>query len=111
MSLLFDANLSPILVKRLADVFPGSVHVFDIGDIASDDRKIWEFARVGGITIASQDIDFLDMSLLRGSPPKLILLRIGNSSTTEIEQVLRSRLPDISRFEADPFEACLIVQR
>ncbi|MFA6289264.1 MAG: DUF5615 family PIN-like protein [Opitutaceae bacterium] len=31
MRLLFDENLSPSLVTRLASVFPGSVHVRDTG--------------------------------------------------------------------------------
>jgi hypothetical protein len=30
VGLLFDANLSPKLVKQLADLFPGSVHLFDL---------------------------------------------------------------------------------
>jgi len=40
MKLLFDANLSPVLPKRLADVFPQSRQVFDCGDIAKDDSRI-----------------------------------------------------------------------
>lgn len=39
MKLLFDQNLSPKLVKRLADVFPSSSHVQSLGlDGASDDQ-------------------------------------------------------------------------
>ncbi|MGH9583149.1 MAG: DUF5615 family PIN-like protein, partial [Bryobacteraceae bacterium] len=30
MKLLFDANLSPRLVKQLEGLFPGSVHLFDL---------------------------------------------------------------------------------
>ena len=78
MRLLFDANLSPGLVARLADIAPGSAHVFDAGNIAEDDIRIWELARAGGFVIVSQDTDFLDLSLLRGAPPKLILIRLGN---------------------------------
>ena len=38
MKLFFDQNLSLRLVVRLADVFPGSQHVFHLGlDHASDD--------------------------------------------------------------------------
>ncbi len=37
MKLLFDENMSPRLVAGLADVFPGSVHVRDVGlDRATD---------------------------------------------------------------------------
>jgi len=31
VKLLFDQNLSPALVGRLGDLFPGSVHVWTIG--------------------------------------------------------------------------------
>jgi len=38
MKLLFDQNLPPKLVNRLADLFPGSSHVQSIRlDCASDD--------------------------------------------------------------------------
>jgi len=39
MKLLFDQNLSPTLVMRLADLFPDASHVQAIDlDCASDDR-------------------------------------------------------------------------
>ena len=39
MKLLFDQNLSPKLVSRLADLFPDSVHVQSAGfDCSSDDQ-------------------------------------------------------------------------
>ena len=109
MKLLFDANLSPTLVRRLADIVPGSAHVFDIGNIASDDLKIWDFARGSGYAIASKDTDFLDLSLLRGAPPKVILLRTGNVVTSVIEKLIRTRFAEISRFATDPNEAFLII--
>ena len=42
MKLLFDQNLSPKLVTRLADLFPGSLHVQSAGLDQADDEKIWE---------------------------------------------------------------------
>jgi predicted nuclease of predicted toxin-antitoxin system len=36
-TLLFDQNLSPRLVNRLADLFPGALHVAQVGlDRATD---------------------------------------------------------------------------
>jgi predicted nuclease of predicted toxin-antitoxin system len=43
MKLLFDQNLSPTLVQRLADLFPGSIHTEQAGLARSDDVSIWEF--------------------------------------------------------------------
>ena len=66
MRLLFDANLSPKLVGRLRDLFPGSAHVFDTGLARSTpDDKIWEYASAEGFTIITADSDFLDLAELQ----------------------------------------------
>jgi predicted nuclease of predicted toxin-antitoxin system len=44
MKLLFDQNLSPKLVSRLADLFPGSSHVQSEGLDSANDDQIWEHA-------------------------------------------------------------------
>ena len=51
MKLLFDQNLSPKLVNRLADLFPGSSYVQSVGlDCAADDH-VWEHARLNGFAM------------------------------------------------------------
>ena len=80
MKLLFDQNLSPKLVRRLADLFPGSSHVQAVGlDCASDDQ-VWEHARRNGFAIVTKDGDFNNLSVMRGSPPKVVWLQLGNCS-------------------------------
>jgi predicted nuclease of predicted toxin-antitoxin system len=44
MKLLFDQNLSPKLPVRLADLFPGSSHVEQLGMGQADDAVLWQFA-------------------------------------------------------------------
>ncbi len=44
MKLLFDQNLAPALVSRLADVFPESLHVRDAGLEHAPDEQVWQFA-------------------------------------------------------------------
>jgi predicted nuclease of predicted toxin-antitoxin system len=39
--------------------------------------------------------------VLRGAPPKVIWLRIGNCTTDEVAQLLRQHLGDIRRFAED----------
>jgi predicted nuclease of predicted toxin-antitoxin system len=57
VKLLFDQNLSPKLVNRLADLFPDSAHVESVGlDCASDDQ-VWEYARLNGFPIVTKDAD------------------------------------------------------
>ncbi|MBA2527167.1 MAG: DUF5615 family PIN-like protein [Pyrinomonadaceae bacterium] len=48
MKLLFDHNLSPRLVKSLADIYPDSNHVYPLGLDQSHDKEIWEYARQEG---------------------------------------------------------------
>jgi predicted nuclease of predicted toxin-antitoxin system len=86
LKLLFDANLSPKLVSRLAGLFPDSVHVFDTGlaHFTSDDA-IWEYARSNGFVIVTADSDFLDLVELRGTPPKIVRLENCNYRTTRVE--------------------------
>jgi predicted nuclease of predicted toxin-antitoxin system len=48
--------------------------------------EIWNFARRNNLCIVTFDADFIDLSTLKGSPPKIIWLRFGNTSTTGIAQ-------------------------
>lgn len=89
MKRLFDQNLSHLLVKRLADLFPASSLVRLLGLDQADDGQIWNYAREHGFTVVSRDADFAERSRLYGSPPKLIWLRCGNATTPEVETRLR----------------------
>jgi predicted nuclease of predicted toxin-antitoxin system len=90
LKLLFDANLSPKLVNRLAELFPDSVHVFDT-DLArfTSDEVIWEYAAAKGFTIVTADSDFLDLARSRGVPPKVVRLENCNYRTSQVEELLR----------------------
>ena len=64
VKLLFDANLSPRLVTRLADLFPDSISTGL--DRFTTDETIWNYARLNGLTIVTADADFLRLSIDRG---------------------------------------------
>lgn len=101
MKLFFDQNLSPKLSQRLRDVFPGSEHVQSASlDRASDDQ-VWEHARLNGFAIVTKDEDYDNMAALRGSPPKIIWLQMGNYTTDDVVSALRDRLVDLEAFERD----------
>jgi predicted nuclease of predicted toxin-antitoxin system len=59
--LLLDQNLSPRLVDRLADIYPGSVHVSTVGLAEASDRVVWDFARQNEYMIATKDADFSEL--------------------------------------------------
>ena len=109
MKLLFDQNLSPKLVDLFADLFPGSIHVQSEGlDCASDDQ-VWEYAVQNGFAIVTKDEDYNDLSVVRGSPPKVLWLRLGNCTTAQVEATIRARYTSIKAFEKDPSVGTLVL--
>jgi predicted nuclease of predicted toxin-antitoxin system len=111
MRLLFDQNLSAVLVKRLGDLFPGSTHVVMVGLERAADDAIWAYAAGNGFVIVSKDSDFQQRSSLYGAPPKVIWIRIGNCTTDEIEQLLRKHSTTVHTFETESSNAMLVVSR
>jgi predicted nuclease of predicted toxin-antitoxin system len=109
LKLLCDHNLAPRLVGLLGDVFPSSQHVRDVGLSDAADLRVWEHAKSGGFAIVSKDADFRQLSFLFGAPPKVVWLRVGNRSTTQIEAILRAHAAAIQVLEADPVAALLVV--
>ena len=107
MKLLFDENLSPKLVRLLADLFPDSVHVRDVGLKAADDPDVWAYARELGLMICSKDSDMHQRSFLFGWPPKVVWVRLGNCSTKDVEHLLRRHYTAIKAFRGDDYASFL----
>lgn len=89
------------MCQRLRDVFPDSNQARLLGLDQEDDRKVWDYAKAHDFAVVTQDADFVDLSLLHGSPPKVIWLRCGNQPTVVIEKLLRGSLTDIEAFAAN----------
>jgi predicted nuclease of predicted toxin-antitoxin system len=106
---LFDQNLSPRLPQVLADIYAGSAHVRDIGMRNATDTEIWEHAKNNDFVIVSKDSDFQARSLLYGSPPKFIWLRVGNCPVKLIEELLRKNSAAIHTFEQDNSKSHLML--
>lgn len=105
--LLFDQHLSYKLVSRLSDLYPGSKHVRLEKLDTSDDIDIWRYAKKNGYTIVSKDADFYDIGLIEGTPPKVIWLRCGNTSSKHIEKILRENYSEIKEFILDLPQICM----
>ena len=101
MRLLFDHNLSPALKVLLADIWPQSLHVWDLDMDTADDTVIWAYAEEQDLVIVTKDADYRDLSLSRGHPPKVVWLRLGNGPTAEVSALLRSRHSDLLAFHQD----------
>ena len=107
MKLLFDQNLSPRLVSELTDIHPDSSHVFQHGLDADSDEAVWQFAKANAFCIVTKDRDFLSLSVLRGHPPKVVRLRLGNCTTRQIAGIFRNFQVLITDFEASPLKSAL----
>lgn len=109
MKLLLDENLSRRLVAALSDSFHDSTHVAAVGLGAATDRDIWEFARRHDYVIMSKDSDFNDLAFVHGPPPKVIWLRLGNSSTANIARTLADNHAVIQAFVDNDDDAVLVI--
>lgn len=109
MKLLRDQNLSAKLVSPLLKEFPGSRHVKDLGLTRADDEAIWRIAAESGFAIVSKDSDFLHRSLLRGHPPKVIQLRLGNCTSQSVLDALVRERGLIRQFLQDLEESLMII--
>jgi predicted nuclease of predicted toxin-antitoxin system len=107
MKLLFDQNLSFKLVRLLEDVFPESQQVRSLQMDTAADSVIWDYAAKHEFTIVTLDVDYANLSLLRGHPPKVIWLRCGNQPTEVVERILRVNGSIISVFEQTASAACI----
>lgn len=102
MKLLIDQNMSPKLVERLSDLYPDSVHVSMVGIDRALDKAVWDFALQHDFLIVTKDVDFSELGILFGFPPKVIWIRRGNCSTQTIEQILRDNFAAIQTLEQSP---------
>lgn len=110
MRLLFDQNISFKVAKRIQDVFPGAKHLSDLRIEHYQDMEIWKYAKEENYCIVTFDSDFIDISTLKGFPPKIIWLRIGNTSTDNIVERLRKESGTIIDFISSHDEAFLEIK-
>jgi|SRR5680860_801548 len=109
MKLLLDQNLSPRLADFLKDVYPNSSHVALLGLDRSSDEDLWQYARTHDYVIVTKDADLNDLSLLRGYPPKVVWLRLGNCTTRQVQSTLRVYQDAVTNLSDDPLTGILIL--
>ncbi len=98
MKLLLDQNISFRVVKLLSNSFNEVEHIKELGLTDYSDIQIWEFAYKHNYTVVTFDSDFIDLATLKGSPPKIIWLRFGNSNNLKIANKLLGKADKIREF-------------
>ena len=63
-----------------------------------------------GFVPVSKDNDFRQLSFLRGAPPKVVWLRIGNAPTQAVVDLLGSREADVQSLARDADTALLVIE-
>ena len=67
----------------------------------SSDSDSWYYAQHHGFALITKNTDMIDLCVLRGVPPKVLWLRIGNCTTPQVREVLAQNDDRIRRFETD----------
>lgn len=110
MRFLFDQNISYRILKKLPTVLQESTHVKSENLINAQDREIWEYAKEKDFTIVTQDADFNNLNSLFGFPPKIIWIRTGNISTSEILDLIMDYYEEIFQFINNSKFGCLEIE-
>lgn len=98
MKLLFDQNISFRLIKKISDIYPYAKQVRELGLENATDNEIFEYAKKNGYSIVTFDSDFCDLNIIKGFPPKIIWIRTGNTTTKNLELIIRQKSEQIDSF-------------
>ncbi|MBB34191.1 MAG: hypothetical protein CME88_05035 [Hirschia sp.] len=106
---LIDENLSWRLVRLIEQEFPDCRHLSSCGLMTARDEDVWAYAKANGFVLLSKDDDMQELVERHGAPPKLVWLKLGNVSTSQIAQVMLSRANDIRDFLQSPSGQLLVL--
>ena len=93
LEIWLDNHISPIIAKWLTDetgLNAKSSYTLQLGKLK--DFEIYQKARENGnVIIVSKDSDLDEIVSLNGSPPKLIILKIGNCDNKILFAMLKKK--------------------
>lgn len=95
MHFVVDAQLPPGLARVLEAKGHTAEHVFDRFSANVTDAEIWEYALSCGGVIVSKDEDFPQRALVAEPAPKILWLRVGNTSNRALFAWLSPIWPNI----------------
>lgn len=100
--LLFDQNLSAALPRHLRDEFPQCSHVRDWAMTEAPDSEVLALAEREGYVVVTKDEDFASQPRPSSPGVKVIWVRLGNCTTADVVDLLRSHAGRIHAFSGDP---------
>lgn len=96
MKFIIDTQLPPLLKELMVSKGYDTSHTIDYPKgVLIKDVEIREIALVENRVIITKDKDFLDMYLVKGSPPKVVLIELGNCKNSLLLSYFRRNLDQI----------------
>ncbi len=112
MKFLIDAQLPTTLVGWLTARGHEARHVVDLPNgLRLPDAEIWQHAANEAFIIVSKDKDFLDIASVRGAPPVVFLIGLGNISTSDLLRMLDDAWLVVSSELASPHAGVVTLER
>ncbi|MEL7523857.1 MAG: DUF5615 family PIN-like protein [Cyanobacteria bacterium J06553_1] len=97
MKFLVDAQLPKRLARFLEQAGYDTVHTQDLQQgNATPDTDINEISIRENRIVITKDADFVESFLLKGKPYKLLLVATGNIKNSELEQLFRQNLSQLT---------------
>jgi predicted nuclease of predicted toxin-antitoxin system len=94
VTIWLDNHLSPALARWIAQEFnEPCVQIRDVGLGRATDNEVFAAAKLSARAFLTKDRDFVDLAVRVGPPPGVVLLAIGNTSTSHIK-TLRDQLSE-----------------
>jgi predicted nuclease of predicted toxin-antitoxin system len=89
MTLWLDAQLSPAIAAWISQKYSvPAVAVRDLGLRDAKDRQIFQAAREANAVVLTKDVDFVHLIKQYGPPPQVIFLTCGNTSNSQLREIL-----------------------
>lgn len=108
MKILADMPISPLSVEFLRKMDIECHHVTEFKLETATDEEIISFAKEKGFTILTEDLDFgTILAYTKDIEPSILILRVGNLNTNQINQILANALPKIK----DKKNCIIVIER
>jgi len=88
---IVDAQLPPALARYLSSQGEDVIHVLDVDMMEAPDSAIWDLALEQSRVIITKDEDFQIRASVTTPSPKLIWVRVGNTSKQAMLQLFEKQ--------------------
>lgn len=96
LKFIVDTQLPPSLASKLLKAGLDAVHTtnYPNGHLMND-KEIRKVAVAENRIIISKDSDFYDYFILKGIPPKILLIELGNISNAQLFSIINTNISEI----------------